>query len=273
MKRFIITFTLASLPLIAAGCINVNLDQTIEKDGSSAVTIENDLSQLASLGDLDDSSFGAAEGLPASDKISEFTENISTACDDFDSETALERPVCEVRDNVVTMSGNIQLSEEVFEVKKSIPYTTYRYDLKNAFSLLRETGGDQAEQLDRDGIKEMKAGADLIGMKMTYSLTMPAEISSADVGDINGTQLEVDIFDLVDDEGLYVEAQDLNWSWIIMLTLILLFGFVIFVVVVVLVIRSKMKKRKAAKQQSAAVTPESTEQKTDSTPPPAPSKE
>ncbi|MDP3970750.1 MAG: hypothetical protein Q8P90_03545 [bacterium] len=244
-----IGFMLASV-LLLGGCIKMDMQQTINKDGSSHVKIVNDLTAFGEFSQLDDASLGAAGDTAAGDELSQITENLDSACDDFYADTTMENAVCVRDEYIITMEGDLQLTEDIFDVKKSLPYITYSYDATNAFALMNETGGEQSKQLDETAISEAKASADLIGMELNYTLTMPAPITNSSVGVVTANQVVIDVFDLSGEEAIYIESQDLNWAWIIGGSVILLFLLALIILVLVLVIKRKMRIKKMTKTAS-----------------------
>lgn len=234
--------------VVFAGCMKVSVDHVIQPDGNSHATIVNDLSALAGLGDLNDASFGglgdAAADPVATNQLKDFEKNLETVCDDFYRDTALLNPTCERKDYVVTMQGDVQLTEPAFTVKKSIPYVTYTYDAAQVLAVLSETGGKQADQFDTAALQQAKSGAALVGMELTYTVQMPGkEIVTTDVGDIKDTSVKINIFDLIDKDTTNIVSHKVNWVWISVLILI---GLVFLIIGVSVFIMMMKKKRKVA---------------------------
>lgn len=247
MNKRILMVLLGALPIIAlGGCMKVSVDQVVQPDGSSHVRIVNDISAIAGLGDLNDMSLGGLEdsaNVEAAD-LGEFEENLNSACDDFYRDTTLQNPNCARADYVITMEGDLQIPEEQFKVKKSLPYKTYSYNAQYVFDVLGETGGEQSQQFNKEKLTEAKAGADLIGMTLSYTVTMPGkEVIAASIGDIDQTTVTMDIFDLIGEDEVMVESQELNWLWIILGIGLLIGGLMIAIVVLVVVMKSKRKKK------------------------------
>lgn len=251
-RIFKMSALLAGVALLVTGCFKVDIQHAIKKDGSSHVVMVNDVSALENLGGLNDLSLGGLGDVTNGGvDTSEVEANLDSACDDFYKETTLVNPNC-VRDGyVITMEGDTLLTEEMFTVKKSIPYITYSYNAANVFSILGDTGGEQSEQLSSDAIKEAKAGAELVGMELNYTINMPGTVVSAAVGEIDAetNTVTMDVFELVDQPEALVTAQALNWMWLIITGGIL----VVLVLVVVMVLMVMMKRRKKASAVNPAI--------------------
>lgn len=250
-----LSIVIASMTILG-GCMKVSVDHTIQPDGSSHVEIVNDLSALAGLGDLNNTSLGslgdAAADPAASDQLADFEANLEAACDDFYRDTTLLNPTCERNGYVVTMGGDYTLPESAFTVKKSIPYTTYTYNAKEVINTLGQTGGEQAKQFDEAALAQAKAGASLVGMELTYSVTMPGkEVVITDVGEITETKVEINIFDLIGNDATTIQSQAVNWTW---LGILILLGIVIVFIGVAVLMMMVKKKRKAANVPAGLAT-------------------
>lgn len=245
-SKFITIGSLIAASILFGGCMKVNVNHIIQADGTSRIEIINDLSALAGLGDLNNASLGslgdAAADPAASDQLADFEQNLEAACDDFYKDTHLQNPNCERKEYVVTMSGDYDIPDTAFTVKKSIPYVTYTYDAKQVIMALGETGGEQAKQFDEAALAQAKAGAALIGMELNYTVTMPGkELVSASVGEATETTVKIDIFDLVGNDATTIQSQSLNWLWIGILILVGLVILAVGVAVLMMVIKKKRK--------------------------------
>lgn len=250
-----LSIVIASLTMLG-GCMKVSVDHRIESDGSSHVEIVNDLSALAGLGDLNNTSLGslgdAAADPAASDQLADFEANLEAACDDFYRDTSLQNPTCEREGYVVTMNGDYTIPESAFTVKKSIPYITYTYDAKEVINALGQTGGEQAKQFDEAALAQAKAGASLVGMELTYTVTMPGkEIVETNVGEATDTNVEINIFDLIGNDATTIQSQAVNWIWVGILILVGVAIVMIGVITLMMVIK---KKRKAANVPAGLAT-------------------
>lgn len=260
MLRWFKPLVLFIIVLISAGCIKVDIQQVIDNTGQTHIEIQNDFSQLAALGETKDLGLGGSPLLPKGPDLSNFQENLEGACDDFLKDTNLQNPQCEREEYIVTMQGDAVVPSEVFIVEKSLPYITYRYNARHVFDILGETGGEQSKQLDEKTITQAKTGADLLGMKLDYTLNMPAPVLETAVGDIQGNSVTMDVFDLVDKPEAYIVAQEYNWPWIIAAISAVVILLLVGVVVTVLVIKSKFKNRKKAIESESHSSSQPTDQ-------------
>lgn len=253
LSQKLVGLVLGSAVVLTTGCFKVDIQHAIKKDGSSHVTMVNDVSALENLDGLNDLSLGGVSDVTDGGvDTTEVEANLDSACDDFYKETTLENPNCTRDGYIITMEGDTQLTEEMFTVKKSIPYVTYSYNAANVFSILGDTGGEQSEQLSSDAIKEAKAGAELVGMELHYTVTMPATVASAAVGEIDAetNTVTIDVFDVVDQPEAMITAQALNWMWLVIVGGVLI--ALVLVAVVVLMVMMKRRKKASAVNPTAA---------------------
>lgn len=212
-KRIPVIATLVIALLVGmSGCINIEANQKINSDGSSEIELIYDFSVLESSTD----EFGGTTD-------EQQNEDMIQTCEDFAENTTWKNAECISEDGKITLRGEVMLNSSYFEVEKSIPCITYRYDATDINNIIEDAsiGGEQGQNLADDSIGDMKSMAEMFGIKMTYTLEMPGEIVNADIGDIKDNKVTINMFDLPDDEPVYIESRELNTYGILVVTCIL----------------------------------------------------
>ena len=219
-----------------SGCINIEANQKINNDGTSEIELIYDFSALEEAS----SEYGAIDEDQGQD-----TEQM---CKDFLKNTTWKNAECRITDNdsKIMISGEISLlGDPHFEIVKSIPYITYRYDVTDINNIMEDASIVEEQEEDdlEDSLVEMKSMAAMLGIEMTYTLEMPGEIVSSEMGTIRNNKAVIDMLDLMEEEDpVYVESRELN------LTAIVISGIVIvamFTALTVLYMNKKKKKHNA----------------------------
>lgn len=184
--KSIMLISLLALVIIMSGCINIDIKQTIEKDGMSEITIEYNVSGML-------------------DMIPE--EDMDEAQKNFLSNTTWDNAECEFVDGILIMTGSLDVSD-VLEVTETDSGTLYKYDAKNVYNIFNDAAGD--ENSISDETMNDSALGEQMGISYTFTLTMPGEITNSTVGVIDGNTVVIDMFDLPDHEHAYVESKEDN---------------------------------------------------------------
>lgn len=190
----------------------MDVNQKIERDGTSEIEIVYDFSAFSNIGDMD---FGNSfEGKDEEqDFLSDIKQNLTEFCTEFnDAQTFLQNAKCTTPDDLkISINGEMSLKDgQGFEVTRSIPYVTYRYDAKNILLIMSNISPDQAEEFTDEKLLEAKSMSGLGGTEWTYTLEMPCKITSTDLGMIQDNKVTIDMFDMAKNDHVYITSQELN---------------------------------------------------------------
>ncbi|MCX8190479.1 MAG: hypothetical protein N3F05_04630 [Candidatus Diapherotrites archaeon] len=231
IKKAILVFSIIFL-IVVSGCIKLNVNQQIRSDGTSRIEMVYDMSGLYEM--------AKSQG----GDTSEMDANMANMCKNFNSDGKLKNAKCEVTsDYKVIASGEFVMAEhsvfsKAFKVNHSIPYTTYQFDAKAIFNGLPGSGSADTN-FSEASLRQLKQSAGLMGIVMTYNVEMPGQITKAEVGEIKGNIVSINIFDLVDREHAYIESQELN-------VFAIAIAIVVIVVLLLVVILVLFKRRKSS---------------------------
>lgn len=203
MKRM--AFALIALILVS-GCVSIGLEQELNKDGTSVVTEEIDLSGFMS---------AAAEmGNDSSTSSSDFEEMALEACEPFEDDPEAECTYS-LSDYTITVStettpeegGYTFTSEADFPNVKYVFQTDQLPKIDVNLDLGGEAGGE-AEEMEEEIIRftdsdapQSAASMKMMGVEITYTIIMPGEITEARNGIINEEGEAVyDVLDLMEEQ-------------------------------------------------------------------------
>ncbi len=204
------------------GCVNIEIKQRIEKDGYSKIQIIYNFSKMAEVTKaLTESIKEVNESKGNETNLTEYYREIY--CKEFYNKTTWNNTKCWSERNKIIMEGETYLNKSIFEVSYSIPYIIYKYDLKNIYEIMYNTGRIS----DEEGLEWVK----LTGTKIKFILEMPGKIVRSDVGVIKENKIIIDVYDLIEKDSAYVESRELNLIYD--LIVILVVGIIIFVIVII----------------------------------------
>jgi len=232
IKLFFLVFILFAI-IFVSGCINMEVNQKINSDSNSEIEIVYDLSAIAGISSQFESD------LEQQESMSDFNENLSQACTEFNEKTDWKNAKCITTDDYkIIMSGEISLKDSPdFKITRSIPFITYRYDVKNIYTILSDVNvsEDQGQDFSDESLLETKSMSRLFNMEWKYTLEMPGKITKADVGEIKDNKVIIDMFDLAEEDHVYVESQELNLLWNLGVIAI-----IIGIVAIILILKGRM---------------------------------
>jgi hypothetical protein len=204
IKNKILMLLLVFSAVLFSGCFKININQEFNTDGSSNMSIVYDMSAMVSM----------MRGMSESMGGNETQEDL---CADFETpeNSSLEFVCTSTPQGIVTLTS--QLTPEYtpsFKVESSFMKTTYTYDVNDVFIVLSNSSDNPEQQLDKDSIAEMKnqdfSAMGAVAPTMTYKITMPAPITSAGVGTIEGNTVTIDLFNVTDAESTLIVAEKTN---------------------------------------------------------------
>ena len=193
--------------LFFSGCVDVGIEQEIREDGSSDVIIKYDISVLVNSAN----EFGGDSQ----------SEELSELCEDEEGLGHVKELgfACSVTDEgIITLMGEWQVTSEFFEFEESLTKITYKYDALGIFDLLSKVfpseildlgdigATDDSEKNFADSMSQFET----FGAKMTYIITLPAEIESSEVGIFSENKVTIDVFDLEDRDTAVIVASKIN---------------------------------------------------------------
>jgi len=236
-KQASLVLTLLAV-LILSGCISLDVKQKIKSNGDSEMEVTYDLSAFYSV--ANDMTAGFGNGSVKQPEAGKEDNNLTESCGKFLKGTDWKNPKCRVTENYkIIMGGESSLKgNPAFKVSRSIPYITYHYDVKNVYSELSDASKSQDQEFSDAQLSKSKQVANAMGMKFTYTVEMPGKISKADIGEVKGNQVVIDLFELSGKEVVYIESQELNLLWDLG-ALALILAFITWGVVAMLKKRAK----------------------------------
>jgi len=201
--------------LFLSGCIKMNIQQTINADKTSHIEMTYDASEFVSYMTSMGDSF--SEDATTTDPNADLLASFDEACTTFLAETTWANPTCISQDYVFAMAGDISLADDpALTVGKGATGTVYRYDLKNLYTQLNAVGTSQGQDFSDTSLQEQKEFADMSGITLTYTLTMPGTITKYAVGTLSedGATVSINLFDMAGLESVYVESTVKGMPWL-----------------------------------------------------------
>lgn len=187
--------------LLLAGCVKIDFDQAVDRDGGSFITERIDMSALVAM----------SEQYGGDSDMSDICVNITSG------QSGLG---CEYDDGVVTVNKSIKPGEGKYTFTKTseLPYTVYTLEVRTLPELA------DPEELDSSGsapgtakdfkdpeAKTSAATLKTAGAAITYTVSMPGEIYSAEGGKIADGKAEFDVLDLMSEgEYIVVKSRELD---------------------------------------------------------------
>ncbi|HSB47196.1 MAG TPA: hypothetical protein VLD37_04215 [Candidatus Bilamarchaeum sp.] len=175
------------LAVLFAGCISIHFDQAVDRDGNSAITQKIDLSTLAGMEQQSGSN------------LSDVCVNLTASRPDIE---------CMVENDVVIMKRQFKASDGDYTFTRSseLPYIIYTLEIRKIPDLGK--GLDTSEiagaapfdmDLKNPQMKKSALGAKMVGATMTYNISMPGEIFSAEHGQIKDGTAQFNLLEMMED--------------------------------------------------------------------------
>ncbi len=203
------------LSVFISGCISLDINQEIKKDGTSSIELVYDLSSIIDSmagSDFDD---GFTFEIPEEDDFClEMIENNPSIISDCTSE----------RLGVYKLYAEYDVSEHL-TIKNGLFSKEYIFDAISVFNFL-ELLEDDGETITQASLSEMR----MLNPSLSYNIIMPAEIVKADVGRVSGSSVRINLFDLEREEQVLITAKEQNYLFVFILVgvFVLIVFFVIF---------------------------------------------
>ncbi|MBD3389922.1 hypothetical protein GF415_03115 [Candidatus Micrarchaeota archaeon] len=205
MKRIAFAVAFVALVLVS-GCVSIGLEQELNKDGTSLVTEEIDLSGFIS---------AASEmGNDSSTSASDFEEMALEACEPFQDDPETECTYS-LQDYTLTVSKEITPEEGGYTFTQEADFPNVKYvfqtDQLPKIDVNLELGGEaggEAEDMEEETIRftdsdapQTAASMKMMSVDITYTIIMPGEITEARNGIINDEGEAVyDVLDLMEEK-------------------------------------------------------------------------
>lgn len=202
MKRYVFALLLAAIML--AGCISLEVEQKVNRDGSSVVTQRIDLSGFISMAE----SQGAFED---SDALENMTNEMNDYCTEVESQSDADCTYSE-SSYVLVVTKTVTPDEAGYEFEKSYEFPNVVYTLKaeqlpdmglDDLSLGEDgssLGGGTPARFDDPEMKQSIASIKMMGVEMEYTIEMPGQITEAKNGEIDDDGRAVyDVVELIED--------------------------------------------------------------------------
>lgn len=182
--RYVQMFIVLVCLVVISGCFEFHVTQEIHPDGSGSIIIMYDFSDMAQM--IRDMNDDPDDG---SDELEQF----DAACDEIDI-SMLINPTCTSENYVVTFGGSLGPGTIPVTVRDD-EYELAIKDLYDVINAITEDW-DGAEPLDDESLRESRAVAQMINMKMTLVVIMDGPVLSADVGTIQDNMVTINFLDL-----------------------------------------------------------------------------
>jgi hypothetical protein len=200
MKNARLLFPLASLlmTLLLAGCIQLEVSDSIASDGTLTRSVAVDWSAMAAIAQQFNATNATSTPTDCESTVKNMTE------DGFFDVT------CDASASKLTVSGKKSLKgDPSFETVGELFYTKYRYKpfadkMMSGFTTELTSGMAQA------GTSMSPAQLKQMGLVMNYSVIMPGSVTAAGKGKADGNKVAFDLLEVQVAKSDVVESQELN---------------------------------------------------------------
>jgi hypothetical protein len=192
----------ALLAILFAGCVNIDYQQVVDRDGGSVLTEKIDLSALIAMSQQ----YGSNES-----DFSTICINITKGQSSID---------CRYDDGIITVKKSLKASDGQYTFTKSseLPYTVYTLEVRKLPNIVDTkdlegsgTAGDTSVDFKSTQAKTAAATLKTAGAGMTYNVSMPGDIYSAEHGEIKGGQAHFDVLELMSNgDYIVVKSHELD---------------------------------------------------------------
>ncbi len=196
---------LITCSVLLAGCFDLEINQTINEDGTSKMEMVIDMTKTmeqmkAQMEQMSESMGGNASSSQGSDELT---------CDDFEEANMPEgatNPQCEkLGPYAIKVSYDLDLLElDALDIQESDSIKTYTFNMDDLNKLTSEdegNGSSSSYSMNQMSPKDM-------GMTYIYTLTMPGKIIKSDIGLIEGNKVTIDVAEQYEQtKGLEIVSQ------------------------------------------------------------------
>jgi hypothetical protein len=214
MKKFLFALMLAA-SIVLSGCMAIKYDQTVERDGTSTVIQQLDMSALVSWYESMYEDMGE-------DYDTDALENMTMQMNEICIESRAQGADCTYSeaDYLLTLTVDSLTPEDAgyeFEKTYSFPNVVYTFRADQIPEMGIEFDEDDNSLFDTSASDEVSGKFDevdaasvaslkMVGMELEYAITMPGEITEAKNGEIDDEGRAV--YDLIElmDEGETIEV-------------------------------------------------------------------
>lgn len=184
---------------VMTGCLSLSIDHEIYPGGNSDFVLQYDFSQMMLL-------------------VGDVSDNLGSPCDNFQS----IQYSCRYESGIIYLSGSIDASQSLVRTNKGLN-AYYEYDLDFVFTILMQV--DMGDDFNKRDLQVMRSEFASMGIKnpvFNYRVTLPGTIQETPgFGVVDGRTIEVNLFDLADNDNNIVVAKGARSG--VMLLLFLLF--------------------------------------------------
>lgn len=229
LKKTVKFIFLLIILICVSGCVKLNYNQSIDKEGHSNIELEMDISLMLT-GMLEEMSNDSTIDNPCLD----IEENKSEALLDWNI-------VCEYDGKGILklIGSKVLTQEDDFFVEKSIIKTKYKYNPKNLLQNTNSQSGLNSEELE----SMSPAQLEIFGVEYKYTLVMPGEIISSNYGDIDGNKVVINLLEVPSEDEILIISESKNmlviYTGIVILILLLL--------MILYILYKSIKKKKSNK--------------------------
>jgi len=172
---------------VFSGCVNIEINQDIQEDGNSKVSIMYDFTSMVDSMD----SFGKNLN-----KNTTTNESEKSFCDDFPEKMKKQNFTCtEVEKYKYLFEGNWKVSDKNFKVERSLTETKYTYNPQDVFNMF-DAISEEGSNYNFD--KEKLAGFKMMNIVFDYKVTLPEKPTSTTIGSIQDNTVTIDMINLAE---------------------------------------------------------------------------
>jgi len=213
-----VVYLLAIVALLFAGCVEMTVSQTVEKDGSSVAAMSVDASKMSEA--VGESDWTETEETDLSDSCANVTD-LAVSCTATRTSFSVSK-----RFSTPESSGFYE-----FVVENGFPDVVYTLTVKklpvSSFGLPSEDDENSqalGKEFSSGAAAESVSMMKMMGIKLSYDVTVPGEIVSATPGGkVSANNAKFDLLDVLDEEeNIVVKSRELNLPYVAGAAIILL---------------------------------------------------
>jgi hypothetical protein len=184
--------------VLLAGCVTIEYEQIVDRDGGSVITERIDLSALVAM----------SEQYGEESDLSTICVNITKGQSDVD---------CKYDNGIITVKKSFKASDGKYMFTKTseLPYTVYTLEVRELPDLFDSESLDESGSTSTDfksaEAKTAAASLKTAGAELTYNVSMPGEIYLAENGEIKNGKAQFDVLELMSSgEYIVVKSRELD---------------------------------------------------------------
>lgn len=221
MRDLVLVLLVASI-ILFAGCISVDIQQKVEKDGSSTITQKLDMTGLLAY----------AKSMSNGSSSTDMDKSMSEICVNVTKKDSTV--ICKTEGGVVTMTKKVTAADAGYEFSTGsrFPYTVYTFKTETMpqassdSGIMGSAGGAISSKSSKFTDAAMKSSAMMLkaaNAKISYTIEMPGTITVAKNGEIVDGKASYNVLTLMENgEAVEVESQELDMVAVAIIVVVVL---------------------------------------------------